>query len=212
MTLKHGVPPHDMYLRVLAAVPAEHLEALVRAWSAALRAPGALLDALSDDAQSHGVEVLGKDCGQDVLWYATRTTYDAVAPDVGWLPAAAERPKPGAAPDPTKGEGPAGWQRAAGRYVLQTIDGKPLPFSYPNGAVFKTGITDFRSDGTFTYAATVAMAGSDTNMKMDGVWWIQGSRIAWATVGAEDNVGVLEGDTVTSSAGGTTYVSKRANP
>jgi len=42
LTLKHGAPRHDMYLRVLAAVPAEHLEGLVRAWSSALRAPGAL--------------------------------------------------------------------------------------------------------------------------------------------------------------------------
>jgi predicted transposase YbfD/YdcC len=42
LTLKHGIPHHDMYLRTLAAVPAEQFEALVRAWSAALRAPGAL--------------------------------------------------------------------------------------------------------------------------------------------------------------------------
>ena len=185
----------ELYGRLVCSVPRKH--------------GGALLDALPEGVQARGVDVLGKDCGQDVLWYASRATYEAVAPDVGWLPAAAEPAKPGAAPDPTKGDGPAGWQRAAGRYVLQSIDGKPLPFAYPNGATFKIGITDFRPDGTFSYASIVNMAGSDTSMKMDGVWWIQGTRIAWATVGAQDNVGVLEGDTVTSSAGGTTYVSKR---
>lgn len=42
LTLKHGVPHHDMYLRTLAAVPPAQFEALVRAWAAALRAPGAL--------------------------------------------------------------------------------------------------------------------------------------------------------------------------
>ncbi len=42
LTLKHGIPHHDMYLRTLAAVPPEQFEALVRAWAVALRAPGAL--------------------------------------------------------------------------------------------------------------------------------------------------------------------------
>ncbi len=42
LTLKHGIPHHDMYLRTLAAVPAEQFEALVRAWTAALREPDAL--------------------------------------------------------------------------------------------------------------------------------------------------------------------------
>lgn len=42
LTLKHGIPFHDMYLRTLAAVPAEQFEALVRAWTAALREPDAL--------------------------------------------------------------------------------------------------------------------------------------------------------------------------
>ncbi len=42
LTLKHGIPHHDMYLRTLAAVPPEQFEALVHAWGAALRAPGAL--------------------------------------------------------------------------------------------------------------------------------------------------------------------------
>jgi predicted transposase YbfD/YdcC len=40
LRLKHGTPHHDMYLRTLAAVPPEQFEALVRAWTAALRAPG----------------------------------------------------------------------------------------------------------------------------------------------------------------------------
>ena len=42
LTLKHGIPHHDMYLRTLAAVPAEQFEALVRAWTAALSEPDAL--------------------------------------------------------------------------------------------------------------------------------------------------------------------------
>lgn len=42
LTLKHGIPHHDMYLRVLAAVPSEQFEALVRAWTTALREPNAL--------------------------------------------------------------------------------------------------------------------------------------------------------------------------
>lgn len=42
LTLKHGIPHHDMYLRTLAAVPPEQFESLVRSWTAALRAPGAL--------------------------------------------------------------------------------------------------------------------------------------------------------------------------
>ena len=42
LTLKHGIPHHDMYLRTLSAVPPAQFEALVHAWSAALRAPGAL--------------------------------------------------------------------------------------------------------------------------------------------------------------------------
>ena len=42
LTLKHGIPHHDMYLRTLAAVPPAQFEALVQAWAVALRAPGAL--------------------------------------------------------------------------------------------------------------------------------------------------------------------------
>lgn len=42
LRLKHGIPHHDMYLRTLAAVPPEQFESLVRAWAAALLAPGAL--------------------------------------------------------------------------------------------------------------------------------------------------------------------------
>ncbi len=41
LTLKHGILKHDMYLRTLAAIPPEQFETLVRAWSAALCAPGA---------------------------------------------------------------------------------------------------------------------------------------------------------------------------
>jgi predicted transposase YbfD/YdcC len=42
LALRRGIPHHDMYLRTLAAVPAEQFELLVRAWTATLRAPGAL--------------------------------------------------------------------------------------------------------------------------------------------------------------------------
>jgi predicted transposase YbfD/YdcC len=42
LQLKHGIPKHDMYLRTLAAVPPVQFEALVRAWTAALCAPGVL--------------------------------------------------------------------------------------------------------------------------------------------------------------------------
>lgn len=42
LRLPHGIPSHDMYLRVLSAVPAEEFERLARAWATALRGPEAL--------------------------------------------------------------------------------------------------------------------------------------------------------------------------
>lgn len=42
LVLEHGVPSHDTFLDVLALVKAEEIERLVRAWTAALREPGAL--------------------------------------------------------------------------------------------------------------------------------------------------------------------------
>jgi predicted transposase YbfD/YdcC len=42
LVLKRGVPSHDTFLEVLALVKPELIEALVRAWTAALREPGAL--------------------------------------------------------------------------------------------------------------------------------------------------------------------------
>lgn len=42
LVLEHGIPSHDTFLRVLAMIKPEQFEALVRAWTAALREPGAL--------------------------------------------------------------------------------------------------------------------------------------------------------------------------
>jgi len=42
LKLKHGVPSHDTFLEVLRLVKPEAIETLVRAWTSALRAPGAL--------------------------------------------------------------------------------------------------------------------------------------------------------------------------
>lgn len=42
LVLEHGIPSHDTFLKVLGLVKAEQIEALVRAWTAALREPGAL--------------------------------------------------------------------------------------------------------------------------------------------------------------------------
>lgn len=188
---------HDLYRRLVCSVPR--------------KSAGALVDALDRDVQVSGVEVLGKDCGQDVLFYVSRATYVAVAPELSWLPSAVVAAQPAkAAPDPTKGEGPAGWQRAAGRYVLVSIDGKPLPYTYPSGGVMNNGATEFKPDGTFVYDSQVVGGGKLIDVRLEGTWWVQGEKMAWAVSGQADNVGQLRGDEIVSTAGGVTYISRRA--
>lgn len=187
----------DLYRRLVCSVPR--------------KSAGALVDALESDVQVSGVEVLGKDCGQDVLFYVSRGTYAAVAPELSWLPAATAPTQPAkAAPDPAKGEGPAGWQRAAGRYVLVSIDGKSLPYTYPSGGVMKNGATEFKPDGTFVYDSEVIGGGKLTQVRLEGTWWVQGEKMSWAVSGLSDNVGQLRGDEIVSTAGGVTYISRRA--
>jgi hypothetical protein len=61
--------------------------------------------------------------------------------------------------------GTTGPVSVVGTYNLQTVNGSPLPYTYPNGVVLQSEVLTLKADGTFTDVATrVGSAASDAGI------------------------------------------------
>jgi hypothetical protein len=166
---------------------------------------GKLIDNLAPKNTVTGLNELGPEFAPDLLYYVSEETYRRVAGDiVGVKPidaAVAARSRP----DPTKGEGPAGWQRVAGAYQIESIGGKPMPYTYPGGGTIRTMSTTLMPDGRFLFE--VLMVGMANSTKVAGIYHVEGDKVTTIhTLSGVIGVSVVKDGLMTSTGPGDVYV------
>jgi hypothetical protein len=104
-------------------------------------------------------------------------------------------------------------QASAGVYILNAINGKPLPYTVPaNKCLVLDGQSELKADGAYASTATVECAGVKYPFPTSGLFGIVGGKVTYAVgVGPTPAAGVtkLDGATLTTVVGADTYTSTK---
>ena len=101
---------------------------------------------------------------------------------------------------------------AAGAYVLEAINGKPIPYTYEaNKCVMNDARFDLKADGSYTTAANMECAGAKYPFPTSGLFGIVAGTVTFAVAVGPPAAGVtkLDGGTLTTVAGPDTYTYKK---
>jgi hypothetical protein len=113
-----------------------------------------------------------------------------------------------AAPDPVLVSDAAAVTAAAGAWEVITINGKPLPFRYPVGALFKSSRVAIRADGGVTATDTYD---DDPPKITTGTLFAADTRLTFVMAGGAATM-TIAADTITRVTSGDVYIYKRTGP
>jgi len=108
---------------------------------------------------------------------------------------------------------PGALEAAAGTWVLQSINGKPLPYLFTaNKCTMFDSMQELKADGIYSTSSNMECGGNKLSFPTSGMYGVVGGNVTYAVAVGPEQKGVvttIAGDALTTKAGADTYVSKK---
>jgi hypothetical protein len=179
-----------LYTKIISSVPRAHA--------------GKIVDALPADVQVKGITVLEGPRQLEILFYVSEETYGKIA---GQSTELAEVFPVAKAPP----SDPAALAAAAGTYVLDNVDGKPVPYETAPGWFLKSASWTLAADGSYTMASVITHTADSAN-NGDGRYAVKGGKIELhrgSGPGEDLTTGTLTATNLAITVGGKVYNYKK---